>query len=124
MYPAKWPTLEATMSRRTGSLVAAILAIVSVPTTAQWLNHPTPSIPRTADGKPNLAAPAGRKMLSSFGSCMTSRKYPISHCLPGGPLNILTPGLHRIIQSPTVVALLYEGGSRYRQIFLDGRQLP
>jgi hypothetical protein len=27
---------------------------------AQWLNHPTPGIPRTADGKPNLAAPAPR----------------------------------------------------------------
>ena len=28
------------------------------------------------------------------------------------------------MQSPSVMALLYEGGSRYRQIFLDGRQLP
>src|SRR5580692_11799968 len=27
---------------------------------AQWLNFPTPGIPRTADGKPNLAAPAPR----------------------------------------------------------------
>jgi hypothetical protein len=26
----------------------------------QWLNHPTPGIPRTADGKPNLSAPAPR----------------------------------------------------------------
>ena len=25
---------------------------------AQWLNYPTPNIPRTKDGKPNLAAPA------------------------------------------------------------------
>ena len=24
---------------------------------AQWLNYPTPGVPRTADGKPNLAAP-------------------------------------------------------------------
>jgi hypothetical protein len=28
------------------------------------------------------------------------------------------------MQSSTVLALLYEGGSRYRQIFLDGRPLP
>jgi hypothetical protein len=28
------------------------------------------------------------------------------------------------MQSPTVVALLYEAGSNYRQIFLDGQQLP
>jgi hypothetical protein len=27
---------------------------------AQWLNQPTPGIPRAADGKPNLAAPAPR----------------------------------------------------------------
>ena len=28
---------------------------------AQWLNYPTPGIPRTPDGKPNLTAPAPRK---------------------------------------------------------------
>ncbi|MBV9746053.1 MAG: hypothetical protein JO099_20020, partial [Acidobacteriia bacterium] len=60
-----------------------------------------------------------RKHLADF-----RRDNPFSHCLPGGPLNILTPGLHRIIQSPTVVAVLYEGGSLYRQIFMDGRQMP
>jgi hypothetical protein len=27
---------------------------------AQWLNYPTPGIPRTPDGKPNLSAPAPR----------------------------------------------------------------
>jgi len=27
---------------------------------AQWLNHPTPGIPRTADGRPNLSAPVPR----------------------------------------------------------------
>ena len=27
---------------------------------AQWLTHPTPGIPRTKDGKPNLSAPAPR----------------------------------------------------------------
>jgi len=26
----------------------------------QWLNYPTPGVPRTADGKPNLLAPAPR----------------------------------------------------------------
>jgi hypothetical protein len=33
---------------------------MSTPLLAQWLNHPTPGIPRTADGKPNLTAPAPR----------------------------------------------------------------
>jgi hypothetical protein len=49
------------MNRRTGSLVAAILAIATMPARAQWLNYPTPGIPRLPDGKPNLAAPAPRK---------------------------------------------------------------
>ena len=30
------------------------------PLEAQWLNYPTPGIPRAADGKPDLAAPAPR----------------------------------------------------------------
>ncbi len=30
------------------------------PAAAQWINYPTPGIPRTADGKPNLSAPAPR----------------------------------------------------------------
>jgi hypothetical protein len=46
------------MSRRTGSLIAAIVTITTVPTAAQWLNYPTPGIPRLPDGKPNLSAPA------------------------------------------------------------------
>src|SRR5215471_17215820 len=37
---------------------AGVLSVVSVE--AQWLNHRDPTIPRTADGKPNLAAPAPR----------------------------------------------------------------
>jgi hypothetical protein len=39
---------------------AAGLGIAPAPLAAQWLNHPTPGIPRTAGGKPNLAAPAPR----------------------------------------------------------------
>jgi hypothetical protein len=30
------------------------------PVEAQWANYPTPNIPRTADGKPNLVAPTPR----------------------------------------------------------------
>ena len=55
------------MSTPTGSLFrniassAVFLAgILSLPATAQWLDYPTPGIPRTADGKPNLSAPAPR----------------------------------------------------------------
>src|SRR5262245_2289998 len=34
--------------------------VLTVPLSAQWLTEPTPGIPRTADGKPNRAAPAPR----------------------------------------------------------------
>jgi hypothetical protein len=38
-----------------------VLAMGTVePLTAQWIHHPTPGIPRTADGKADLKAPAPR----------------------------------------------------------------
>ena len=40
-------------------LVFAITALAA-PASAQWLDHPTKGLPRTADGKPNLSAPAPR----------------------------------------------------------------
>jgi hypothetical protein len=36
------------------------LIVLSVTAQAQWLNFRTPGVPRTADGKPNLSAPAPR----------------------------------------------------------------
>jgi hypothetical protein len=41
-------------------LTVATLAGLTMPGAAQWLNHPTPGIPRNADGKPNLTAPTPR----------------------------------------------------------------
>src|SRR4030095_2707375 len=38
----------------------ALLVVVSAPVQAQWVKVPQPNIPRTADGKPNLSAPAPR----------------------------------------------------------------
>lgn len=42
------------------ALAVAAFAIWGSPAAAQWLDYPTPGIPRTPDGKPNLAAPAPR----------------------------------------------------------------
>src|SRR3989475_3272973 len=42
------------------SLIAVVTVALSAPLAAQWLTQPTPGIPRTPDGKPNLAAPAPR----------------------------------------------------------------
>ncbi|MDP9113894.1 MAG: hypothetical protein M3O20_09440 [Acidobacteriota bacterium] len=41
-------------------VLASVSLALMAPLQAQWLNYPTPGIPRTADGKPNVAAPAPR----------------------------------------------------------------
>ena len=141
--------------------IAAALWLLPVPLCAQWLNLPTPGIPRTAEGKPNLTAPAprtpdGKPDLSGMWRPEVNpyrfdviqdlkdegifrpeaeavflkrvadfrRDDPVTNCLPGGPSDMLNT-MYRIIQSPTVVAVLYENGvGRYRQIYTDGRKLP
>src|ERR1700723_1850980 len=40
--------------------VGMTICLICSPLAAQWLNYPTPGIPRLPDGKPNLAAPAPR----------------------------------------------------------------
>jgi hypothetical protein len=40
--------------------LAIILCITSVSLTAQWPNRPTPGMPRTPDGRPDLSAPTPR----------------------------------------------------------------
>lgn len=55
------------------------------------------------------------------------RSDPVTRCLPSGPLEILAAGgiaFYRIIQTPDLIALLYERGDLYRQVFMDGRALP
>ena len=46
--------------RRLHAALVGVAAIVVglVPIHAQWINYPTPGIPRLPDGKPNLSAPA------------------------------------------------------------------
>ena len=39
-------------------LPIVLLLATGIPLSAQWINHPDPRTPRTADGKPNLSAPA------------------------------------------------------------------
>jgi len=46
--------------RRAGVVAVAAVSLLSASTAAQWLNYPTPGIPRLADGRPNLSAPAPR----------------------------------------------------------------
>ena len=144
--------------------IAVALWLLPLSLCGQWLDFRTPGIPRTADGKPNLTAPAprtqdGKPDLSGLwrpefnpynldviqdvkdeGIFLPAAEAlfkqhlaefhesdPVTHCLPGGPLEILGAGggaFYRIMQFPNIVALLYERGIMYRQIFMDGRELP
>ena len=141
------------MHRRTVSLLAVIL-ITATSATAQWINYPTPGIPRTANGNPNLSAPApktaeGKPDLSGIWNLTTTaggisqlkpseikpwalkvskereealgRGNPGVNCLPTGPRPPAGPA--KIVQTPTLIIILYEDLT-YRQIFLDGRDLP
>jgi hypothetical protein len=144
--------------------IAAVLWLLPVSLSAQWLKLRTTGIPRTADGKPDLTAPAPRasdqkpdlsglwrpefnpynldviQNVKDEGIFLPAAEDvfkrhlaefhesdPVTHCLPSGPLEILAGGgiaLYRIIQLPSMVVLLYERGTIYRQIFMDGRELP
>ena len=142
------------MKRLVATLV--FLALTS-PLSAQWISLPTPGIPRTAEGAPDLSGPAPRtaeghpdftglwrtgrtggdlndrsKLQPWVNTLIDERdsRYfadsPRFHCLPSGPAAINSGGnsygLRRILQHPTMIAVLYNDGS-YREIFMDGREL-
>lgn len=138
-----------------------VVCALSSPLGAQWLKEPTKGIPRTADGKPDLSAPAPRTVegkpdlsglwridagayagnlladlkpgdiAASADALYKQRMEDLGkddpstfNCLPQGHRVIFgTAGMARIIQTPSVIAILYENLS-HRQIFLDGRALP
>ena len=54
-----------------------------------------------------------------------SMDNPDAHCLPLGNLQLHThPQPRKIIQTPDVLVILYEGNAGVRQLFTDGRPLP
>ena len=48
------------MSKKHTAAAVVFAFLMSTKAPAQWLDYPTPGIPRTPDGKPNLAAPTPR----------------------------------------------------------------
>ena len=140
---------------------ATVLSLASVPLAAQWLHYPTPGMPRTPEGKPNLSAaapkmPDGKPDLSGIWAA-ADNKYlqnlaadgievpfqpwaeklyrdrsenlgkgrPSERCLTHGVTDFDALGINwKIIQTPGMIAVLYEAYNHYRQIFLDGRPLP
>src|SRR5581483_8891408 len=69
---------------------AMLVAAIAAPLAAQW-NYPTPAIPRTSDGKPNLSAPAPRM---SDGKPDFSGIWDVEHnkpCPPEGCVDFYAP---------------------------------
>jgi hypothetical protein len=91
------------------SLAALVVMLIGLATTAhaQWLKYPTPGIPRTADGKPNLTAPAPR---TSDGKPDFSGLWGFD----GGPSTFYLPaGLKPSEIKPFVADLLRERGENF-----------
>jgi hypothetical protein len=138
---------------------AVWVLVLSMPAAAQWLDYPTPGIPRTHDGKPNLSAPSprtpdGKPDLSGVWEHLNARTTayylggidipwqpwalslfqqrtednqldnPESKCLPRGLPKADAFDVHKIVQTPGLVLILYEYQTTFRQIFIDGRKLP
>jgi hypothetical protein len=64
---------------------AAVVCLISAPLHAQWVKYPTAGIPRTADGQPNMNAPApkdrdGRSDLSGLWGAEKTRPCPPNGC--------------------------------------------
>ena len=134
--------------------LAIAFSAMAAPLAAQWLQLPLPGTPRTADGKPNLSAPAprsadGRPDLSGIWlriksmdrgdvpmqpwaravyderQANRSKDDPEGLCLPPGiPEQMVNPMPWKIIQAPGEIVILFEQWANYRQIFTDGRSLP
>ena len=156
------------LSRR---ILGAVMVLgLAAPTLqAQWLNYKAPGMPRTADGKVNLAAPTprtadGKPDLSGtwhaqqgyFGNLGKDLKPgellmlpwaearvqenqdnlhkndPMVACMPPGVPRVnlggsrAMPHPFKIVQTPTLVVLLYETSTNqtFRQVFMDGRPFP
>ena len=141
--------------------VVIFLTCLSAQLPAQWLRQPTQGIPRTPDGKPNMAAAAphtadGKPDLTgmwqiSLGAGFVAnlatelkpeetrpwaaaiykersenlgRDDPWTvQCQPLGTRHITNGGIAKIMQTPGLIAILYEDLA-FRQIHMDGRTLP
>src|SRR5436305_10866460 len=52
-----------------------------------------------------------------------AKDHPHARCLPLG-MPLMVSASMKIIQTPSVMTILYEEESTFRQVFLDGRKLP
>jgi hypothetical protein len=113
-----------------------------IPRTADGKPDLSTPAPKTADGKPELsgvwridaagAAETGKAMedlkAQPWAAALYEKRkeelgrdaYSVQ-CLPPGPM--VNAGVGRVVQTPNLLLMLY-GGTLYREIFTDGRDLP
>ena len=133
-------------------LAVLVFAAGTTPAAAQWLDRPWPGIPRTADGKANLTAPAprgtdGKPDLTGVWNGLTPdpaidpanaqpwvndlvrqrdqdyhRGRPSFQCRPSGFESDEFGGWKRILQTPAALVIL-DDDLTYRVIHTDGREL-
>ena len=130
-----------------------VFSVSLLPLAAQWLHRPTPGIPRTADGKPNLSAPAprtadGKPDLTGLWNTLNSvadykpgeakpwvqklvqqrkenfdRDNPVFQCLPLGPGYSTKLVFAKRIYQTPGLIIVLHDDLTWRQIFMDGRPL-
>ena len=123
------------------------LSTPGIPRKADGKPDLTARAPRTADGKPDLSGMWNISVNPGYVANIAGDLKPgdvqpwaqaiyqqrsenlgkddpwTVKCLPKGTRHLTNGGLARIIQTPSLVAILYEDLA-YRQIHMDGRQLP
>ena len=108
-------------------IVSGLIAAYSmscIPASAQWIDHRTPGIPRTKDGKPDLAAPTprtreGKPDLSGIWQ-LARRQNPATaapEIIPdaGGDVRPGNNGLHNYLPDGATVPLQPWAQALYRQ---------
>jgi hypothetical protein len=120
-------------------LTGLFAAVCALPAQAQWLDYKTnpdlfAPLPRAPDGTPDLSGVWRTELstqeppkLQSWAETLAKKRMedlrrdsPEALCLPGPIASI---GVGKVVQTPGLLLMLYDG-TLYRQIFLDGRELP
>jgi len=124
------------------------IATPGTPRTPDGRPNLTAPTPRGPDGKPilngiwqmngkylqNIASdlkpgevpyqPWEEQLFNSRQNGAGGRQDPAAKCIPGMPKLDALPYPFKIIESPGMVMMLFEGFTTFRQIFTDGRELP
>jgi hypothetical protein len=134
--------------------ILVFAALASLPVAAQWKLPPSTvkadaSVPKAADGKPDLSGIWEQTAMTHFRNLMADLKpedYPYkpetkaiiearadgaqgliepdANCLPQGVPKInAAPVPFKIVQTPKLIVFVYEAFNLWRQVHLDGRQL-